>query len=211
MSPYVKDVSAGNMNNNNSVSFKQEKEIKKSKDSAHRINTAKGKDNTLEKRLSEDVDERHQQPFMKPKYKKPTNKKLNLHTKPKSNLHVNFAQDDKLHNKSNKIDNSQSNLYPNGFGPSENNDLLEEQLNWISEMAREKYGSSEQIDEILQKQRKKYRFQLRDYMKALKTVSHYIYLTKIARGTERRKGQRCKKTKFGVKNKIHASFRRKDS
>jgi len=146
-SPYVKDSSEVIFKNQNE-SFKQGKEVKKSKDSGHRINTPKGKDNTLVKRLSEDVDERNHMPFMKPKYKKPPTKKLNLHKKTKGNLNKNHPNDDQFTRKSNHLDNQQDNMYDSNLGPADDDALLEEQLNWINEMAREKYGSSEQIDEI---------------------------------------------------------------
>ena len=197
-SPYVKDSSEVIFKNQNE-SFKQGKEVKKSKDSGHRINTPKGKDNTLVKRLSEDVDERNHMPFMKPKYKKPPNKKLNLHKKPKGNLNKNHPNDDQFTRKSNHMDNQQDNMYDSNLGPADDDALLEEQLNWINEMAREKYGSSEQIDEIQQKQRKKYRFQLRDYMKALKTVSPHIYNINSKKSLKKRRPKMQKEEIWSLK------------
>lgn len=128
------------------------------------------KDKNLDKRYSEDVDER---PVfqMKPKYKKiKSGKNVSLQKRPKPQ-NVRFENSENHQNKANcqSEENSALNhlMYDSNIDEDQ---MLDEHLMAISEMARGKYGSSEHIDEILQKQRKKYRFQLRDYMKHLRTV-----------------------------------------
>lgn len=128
------------------------------------------RDTNLEKRYSEDVDER---PVfqMKPKYKKiKSGKKVSLQKRPKAQ-NVRFENSENYPNKANRQSEENSALNHLMYDSNIDEDqMLDEHLMAISEMARGKYGSSEHIDEILQKQRKKYRFQLRDYMKHLRTV-----------------------------------------
>lgn len=154
-----KDKSNNNIINN---SFNKEKQ-KMVANSYNKMSTNnKLRDTTnLDKRFSEDVDERPNLQYMKPKYRKTKTKKIL-----KKNTNPSLNNQKPIIENITEITNVPTNPISNPNIAEE--DILEEQLAWINELAREKYGSSEQLDEILQKQRKKYRLQLRDYMKHLK-------------------------------------------